>query len=204
MKLLLALAALLFHLAHAQVLGIDFGTEFWKASLISPGKNLVIVENSRSKRKSKNSIHFDKGIRYYEEDEVQKRVKKPLQSYFELNNLVRSLDYEQPMANFKFENGTYIFEEDENQITLEEMIGMILRNLKKLATLQAGVEIKDCVITVPSNWGFKAKICLVNAAYIADLSVIGLVNENTAAAIHFALDRSDENASNIVLFNMGS
>lgn len=34
--------------ADAQVLGIDFGTEFWKAALISPGKNLVIVENSRS------------------------------------------------------------------------------------------------------------------------------------------------------------
>lgn len=32
----------------SQVLGIDFGTEFWKAALISPGKNLVIVENSRS------------------------------------------------------------------------------------------------------------------------------------------------------------
>ncbi len=40
----------------AQVLGIDFGTEFWKAALISPGKNLVIVENSRSSRKTLNSV----------------------------------------------------------------------------------------------------------------------------------------------------
>ncbi len=40
----------------AQVLGIDFGTEFWKAALISPGKNLVIVENSRSERKTLNSV----------------------------------------------------------------------------------------------------------------------------------------------------
>ena len=42
--------------SRAQVLGIDFGTEFWKAALISPGKNLVIVENSRSERKTLNSV----------------------------------------------------------------------------------------------------------------------------------------------------
>ena len=43
----------------SQVLGIDFGTEFWKAALISPGKNLVIVENSRSERKTLNSVTTD-------------------------------------------------------------------------------------------------------------------------------------------------
>ena len=43
---------------NAQVLGIDFGTEFWKAALISPGKNLVIVENTRSERKTLNSVTF--------------------------------------------------------------------------------------------------------------------------------------------------
>lgn len=45
-------------ISQCQVLGIDFGTEFWKASLISPGKNLVIVENSRSGRKTINGVDF--------------------------------------------------------------------------------------------------------------------------------------------------
>lgn len=44
----------------SQVIGIDLGTEFWKASLISPGKNLVIVENSRSSRKSHNGVSIDR------------------------------------------------------------------------------------------------------------------------------------------------
>jgi molecular chaperone DnaK (HSP70) len=48
--------ALILCIADTQVIGIDFGTEFWKASLISPGKNLVIVENSRSDRKSYNGV----------------------------------------------------------------------------------------------------------------------------------------------------
>jgi hypoxia up-regulated 1 len=57
MKIFTSLVLLLvLYLAHSQVIGIDFGTEFWKASLISPGKNLVIVENSRSERKSYNGV----------------------------------------------------------------------------------------------------------------------------------------------------
>jgi molecular chaperone DnaK (HSP70) len=50
------LILLLVSCAASQVIGIDLGTEFWKASLISPGKNLVIVENSRSSRKSHNGV----------------------------------------------------------------------------------------------------------------------------------------------------
>lgn len=55
MKVLMVLLSIVL-LSQCQVLGIDFGTEFWKASLISPGKNLVIVENSRSGRKTINGV----------------------------------------------------------------------------------------------------------------------------------------------------
>lgn len=55
-SLLVLLVIVLLCGVKAQVLGIDFGTEFWKAALISPGKNLVIVENSRSERKTLNSV----------------------------------------------------------------------------------------------------------------------------------------------------
>ena len=59
MKILTSVVLLLLVCAAtAQVIGIDFGTEFWKASLISPGKNLVIVENSRSGRKSNNGVNI--------------------------------------------------------------------------------------------------------------------------------------------------
>lgn len=57
MKIIILLLSILV-ISQCQVLGIDFGTEFWKASLISPGKNLVIVENSRSGRKTINGVFF--------------------------------------------------------------------------------------------------------------------------------------------------
>lgn len=61
-------------------------------------------------------------------------------------------------------------------MTLEQVVGMILRNLKQHASLQAGSDIKDCVIAIPANWGPKAKMSIVNAAAIAEMSVLGLVN----------------------------
>ena len=59
MKIILAIILfILSYKSKAQVLGIDFGTLFWKASLISPGKDIVIVENSRSERKKINNVHL--------------------------------------------------------------------------------------------------------------------------------------------------
>jgi len=81
---------------------------------------------------------------------------------------------------------------------------MILKNIKKFGSAQAGSDIRDAVLTVPAHWGFKARMALVNAASIADLSVLGILNENSAAAIHFAITRNDSEAINIGFFNLGS
>lgn len=81
---------------------------------------------------------------------------------------------------------------------------MILKNIKQLASQQAGTDIRDVVLSVPSNWGFHAKMCLVNAAYLADFSVLGLITENSAAGIQFAIGRNDTEVVNFVLFNYGS
>lgn len=53
---------------------------------------------------------------------------------------------------------------------------MIFKNIKAHASKQAGTEIKDCVITIPSDWGLAARSAIVNAAYIGDLSVLSLIN----------------------------
>lgn len=89
-------------------------------------------------------------------------------------------------------------------MTLEQVVGMILKNIKQLASLQAGTDIRDVVLSVPASWGFHAKMSLVNAAYLADFSVLGLVNENSAAAIQYAISRNDTDPINVIIFNYGS
>lgn len=79
-----------------------------------------------------------------------------------------------------------------------------MKNIKKFSSSQANSDIKDAVLTVPAHWGFKSKIALVNAASIADMNILGLVNENSAVAIHFAITRNDSDPINIGFFNLGS
>jgi len=81
---------------------------------------------------------------------------------------------------------------------------MILKNIKKYSSAQAGSDIKDAVLTVPAHWGFRSRMSLVNSAAIADLNVLGLINENSAAAIHFAITRNDTEPVNVGFFNLGS
>lgn len=118
--------------------------------------------------------------------------------------MIESLDQPAPLPGHRFENGTYLFTEGEETMTLQQLVGMILKNLKKYASQQADSDIKDAVFTVPAHWGFRARMALVNAAAIAELNALGLVNENTAAAIHFAITRNDSEPINIGFFNLGS
>lgn len=97
-------------------------------------------------------------------------------SYFYLNKLLRSLDFENPLEGNDYENGTYYITHDQEKISLEQLVGMILKNIKLHASHQAGSDIKDAVLSVPPNWGWKSKMALINAANIADLSILGLIN----------------------------
>ena len=85
---------------------------------------------------------------------------------------------------------------------LEQVVAMILKNIKEHASKQAGTDIRDVVLTVPAHWGFNAKMSLVNAAYLADLSVLSLINENSAAAIQYAITRNDTDPLNVMFFNL--
>eukprot|EP01083_Nonionella_stella_P010441 29755_1 len=75
-----------------------------------------------------------------------------------------------------------------------------------MAEKELGADIKDCVITVPEFWSYKERQALLDASQMAGLNVLGLINENTAAALQYALNRDyQENKTEIVVFyNMGS
>jgi molecular chaperone DnaK (HSP70) len=90
-------------------------------------------------------------------------------------------------------------------LRVEEIAAMILRYAKTLAEKQGSIQIKDCVITVPSHWRMNARLALATAAKISGLHVLSFVHENTAAALYYGIDRVDENKTHTVLFyNLGA
>ena len=67
------------------------------------------------------------------------------------------------------------------------------------------VEIKDCVFTVPSHWSIRARYQLLQAIELAGLNVLSLIHENTAAALFYSIERTDENKTHTVIFyNLGA
>jgi hypoxia up-regulated 1 len=85
----------------------------------------------------------------------------------------------------------------------EEIIGHILKYGRNLAEKQAGGNVFDAVITIPSYFEREQKLLLLQAAEFAGLNVAQLVHENVAAATYFGLERMDETPYNVMFYNMG-
>ena len=86
----------------------------------------------------------------------------------------------------------------------EEITAMMLAHVKEFSQVFAGGPIGDAVITVPSYWTQNERLALLDAAELAGLNILSLVDENTAGGIHYGIDRVFENATHhMVLYNMG-
>ncbi|CAK73410.1 unnamed protein product (macronuclear) [Paramecium tetraurelia] len=218
------LICLLAIVTNGTVLGIDFGSEFIKAVLISPGKSFTIIENTTSKRKTENAIAFYNKERLYESDGVSKKSKSPKNTFTFLNKFLGALANDEKLVeisrqsyeDFKIEieerEGTFAFEVDGVQVEgkdtmivkVEELAGMVLKFIAKLVDFNHQIQIKDVVLTVPSEWNISQRSALKSAAQLAELEVLGIINENTAAALYYALERSDENKHTALFYNIGS
>ena len=82
---------------------------------------------------------------------------------------------------------------------------MMLKYVRLEAEKQAKGNLKDVVLTVPSHWTLKQRKFLIDAATLADMYVLSLIHENTAAALNYALSqRSTNNTEKILFFNVGA
>lgn len=94
---------------------------------------------------------------------------------------------------------------DGQPFTPEELVAMVLTHAKDI-TNAYGVqgEVKDCVLTVPSFYTQHERRALLDAAALADLNVLALIDENTAAGLHYGIDRVEDVPQNVLFYNMGA
>uniref|UniRef100_A0A7S2UZJ9 Uncharacterized protein n=1 Tax=Fibrocapsa japonica TaxID=94617 RepID=A0A7S2UZJ9_9STRA len=223
---LLALAAFLLQgiCAGGNVIGIDMGSEFMKVALVQPGSPLEIVINFHSKRKTPTYITFYKGERYYGSDAFGMTSKSPQSTYFHVGSLL-GRDEDHPLSAQRLEGfragvsprfnetrGGLVFDApaaaaavgEGGVFTPEELVGMLLSYARAMTKNFGGSTVQDCVLTVPSFATHLERRALLDAANIAGLKVLSLVEENTAAALQFGIDRIYENETNVLFYNMGS
>ena len=198
----------------SSVIGIDLGTTYSCIGTIENGK-VEILENDSGNRTTPSWVSFDDEILIGESAKTNSvlnatntifDIKRFIGKTFEDKKLQEDLEHisynivndnNRPKVevNFKGEKKTF---------TPEEISAKILMKMKEIGERRLGHEVKDCVITVPAYFSDAQRQATRDAGLIAGLNVLRIINEPTAAAIAYGLDKiqSDEE-KNILVFDCG-
>ena len=81
---------------------------------------------------------------------------------------------------------------------------MLFRYIKFLSEKFGGLAIKECVVTVPSFYGYKERLAIAQAISLTGMNLLSIVNENVGAAVNYALEKKSNKTENIIFYNMGN
>ena len=89
--------------------------------------------------------------------------------------------------------------------TTEELLSMIFEMVKKMSDAYGHTNVRDCVVTIPPSFTRSQRILLMQVAQSAGLNVLGFLHENSAAALYYGIDRTDNETAHLALFyNLGA
>jgi molecular chaperone DnaK len=191
-----------------KVIGIDLGTSTSCVSVFENGEPTVIV-NSEGKRTTPSVIGFDKdGTRVVGDAAERQAVVNPKKTIYEIKRFMGNT-YDESKAEAKrvtyevINDGGYPkINVNDRKYTPQELSAAILQKMKKTAEDYVGEEIKDAVITVPAYFSDTQRQATKEAGEIAGLNVMRIINEPTAAALAYGLDKGDKDL-NIAVFDAG-
>uniref|UniRef100_A0A8C4DP65 Hypoxia up-regulated protein 1 n=1 Tax=Dicentrarchus labrax TaxID=13489 RepID=A0A8C4DP65_DICLA len=204
--------------SHTAVMSVDLGSEWMKVAIVKPGVPMEIVLNKESRRKTPTAVCLKENERLFG-DSALGSVKNPKTVYRHLQSLLGKKHNNPQVALYQKRfpehqlqedpvRGTVYFKNSEEiQYTPEELLGMVLNYSCGLAQDFAEQPIKDAVITVPAFFNQAERRAVLQAAQMAGLKVLQLINDNTAVALNYGVFRRkdiDNTAKNVMFYDMGS
>jgi len=192
-----------------KIIGIDLGTTNSCVSIIENGKP-VVIPNSEGKRTTPSVVSFDKKTGERKIGDAAKRqeivnaentiysIKRFMgKKYKDLTPETLNVPY-----TVKEKNGLPVVVVGDREYTPQEISAMILQKMKKTAEEYLGHDVKEAVITVPAYFNDAERQATKEAGTIAGLDVKRIINEPTAAALAFGLDKENKNMK-IAVFDFG-
>ncbi len=170
-----------------KIIGIDLGTTNSCVAVMEGGQPTVIP-NSEGSRTTPSVVAFKGGERLVGQVAKRQMVANP----------------EHTIYSIKREMGTdYKVNIDGKQYSPEEISAMILSKLKQDAEAYLGQPVTQAVITVPAYFNDSQRQATKNAGKIAGLEVLRIINEPTAAALAYGLDKQDRKNQKILVYDLG-
>uniref|UniRef100_A0A9J8DCM0 Hypoxia up-regulated protein 1 n=1 Tax=Cyprinus carpio carpio TaxID=630221 RepID=A0A9J8DCM0_CYPCA len=184
------------------VMSVDLGSEWIKIALVKPGVPMEIVLNKESRRKTPVAVCLKENERLFGDSALGVAVKNPKVVYRFLQSILGK-----PADNPQVARYQKHF--PEHQLQRDEKRGTVFFKFSDCSTLQRNFwqPIKDAVITVPAYFNQAERRAVLQAAHIAGLKVLQLINDNTAVALNYGVFRRKDinsTAQNIMFYDMGS
>ena len=193
----------------SKILGIDLGTTNSCVAIMENGEPTIIT-NSEGKRTTPSIIGFmDNGERKIGDPAKRQSVTNPDKTIYSIKRFMGT-NYDESKAEVKRvpykvvkgKNNTPRVEIDDKQFSPQELSAMVLQKMKQTAEDYLGQEVTEAVITVPAYFNDAQRQATKEAGEIAGLKVRRIINEPTAAALAYGLDKKNKD-SKIVVFDCG-
>jgi molecular chaperone DnaK len=192
-----------------KIIGIDLGTTNSCVSVME-GNEPVVITNDEGKRTTPSVIGFlDNGERKVGDSAKRQAITNPLRTIMSIKRFMgrRYSESSGEAKNVPYQvtqgaNDTVRVRIDDKEFTAQELSAMILQKMKKIAEDYLGQEVTEAVITVPAYFNDSQRQATKEAGEIAGLTVRRIINEPTAAALAYGMDKKGTD-STIAVYDLG-
>ncbi|XP_041370984.1 heat shock protein 70 A1-like [Gigantopelta aegis] len=198
----------------AKAVGIDLGTTYSCVGVFQHGK-VEIIANDQGNRTTPSYVAFTDSERLLGDAAKNQVAVNPANTVFDAKRLIgRKFNDAHVQADMKHWPFKVINKNDKPMIQVEfkgemkifspeEISSMVLTKMKETAEAYLGKTVKDVVVTVPAYFNDSQRQATKDAGIIASLNVLRIINEPTAAALAYGLDKNLKGEKNVLVYDLG-
>ena len=192
-----------------KIIGIDLGTTN-SCVAVMEGNEPVVIPNDEGRRTTPSVVAFmDNGERKIGDPAKRQAITNPEKTIFSIKRFMGNRFSESsvevgrvPYKTVKGDNDTVRVDIDGRLYTPQEISAMVLQKMKKVAEDYLGQEVSEAVVTVPAYFNDSQRQATKEAGEIAGLTIKRIINEPTAAALAYGLDKKNIDTT-IAVFDLG-